>query len=148
MSSAASATASVVTPSRALPALAADKVALRYIRGASVNRVTQALGTSELVVNVVFFEAGGRVRPHSHSYDQLLVYTEGTGVVHVAGDEERQVDVGDCVLLPAGVAHMHGAATDGPAVHLSIMAKVDMDFDCPIPEDWVRWRDADDPVAG
>jgi quercetin dioxygenase-like cupin family protein len=107
---------------------------------ADVRRVNEALGTDALHINAVYLEAGVRSRPHSHSFDQVLLYVSGTGVVAVDGGEDQRVETGDFVLLPAGVAHMHGATTEGPACHISLMRDVDMDFDCPIPEAWAGWR--------
>jgi quercetin dioxygenase-like cupin family protein len=91
-------------------------------------------------VNVLHFEAGSRSKPHSHSRDQLLYYVAGRGVVAVDGGEDQFVEAGEFALLPAGVAHMHGAADEGPAVHISIMDQVDNDLACQIPDAWRSWR--------
>ena len=107
---------------------------------ADLRRVSEALGTDSLQVNVVFFEAGVRSKPHTHSHDQVLYYASGTGVVAVDGGDDQIVRAGEFVLLPANVPHMHGASGDGPASHISLMSDVDMDFDCPIPPQWERWR--------
>lgn len=112
---------------------------------ADLRRVSEALGTSALQINVLYFEPGVRSRPHTHSQDQVLYYASGTGVVAVGGGEDQLVRAGEFVLLPAGVPHMHGAAEDGPACHLSLMHEVDTDFDCPIPESWQRWRETPGP---
>jgi quercetin dioxygenase-like cupin family protein len=107
---------------------------------ADLRRISEALGTTALEINVVYFEPGVRSRPHTHSQDQVLYYASGTGVVATAGGEDQLVQPGEFVLLPARVPHMHGAAAGGPACHLSLMQEVDTDFDCPIPESWQRWR--------
>jgi quercetin dioxygenase-like cupin family protein len=107
---------------------------------ADVRRVNEALGTDALHINAVYLEAGVRSRPHSHSFDQVLLYVSGKGVVAVDGGGDEHVETGDFVLLPAGVPHMHGATDDGPACHISLMRDVDMDFECPIPEAWAHWR--------
>lgn len=104
-------------------------------------RVNAALGTSAVLVNWLSFEPGVRSLPHSHSHDQILLYTSGRGVVAVDGGVDQVVETGQFVLLPRDVAHMHGATDDGPATHVSLMSAVDMDFDCPIPEHWQHWRD-------
>ncbi len=106
-----------------------------------LRRVTPALGTDQVKAYVVRFPAGTRSRPHTHGYDQVLHYISGTGVVAVDGEEDQLVQAGEFVLLPANLPHMHGAAADGPAVHVSIMREVDMDFDCEIPESWNVWRE-------
>jgi quercetin dioxygenase-like cupin family protein len=107
---------------------------------ADVRRVNEGLGTDALHINAVYLEAGVRSRPHSHSFDQILLYVSGTGVVAIDGGEDQRVETDEFVLLPAGVAHMHGATDEGPACHISLMRDVDMDFDCPIPEQWASWR--------
>jgi quercetin dioxygenase-like cupin family protein len=107
---------------------------------ADVRRVSEALGTEALHINAVYLEAGTRSRPHTHSYDQVLLYVSGSGVVAVDGGEDVRVECGEFVLLPAGVVHMHGAGADGPACHISLMSDVDMDFDCIVPDAWARWK--------
>ena len=107
---------------------------------ADVRIMHKALGTDQLLVNVLVFEPGVRSRPHTHSYDQLLYYVSGTGVVAVDGGEDQIVQAGEFVLLPAGVVHMHGAADDSPACHISMMRDVDNDFDPPLPAGWEKWR--------
>ena len=72
-------------------------------------RVNEALGTSAVLVNWLSFEPGVRSLPHSHSHDQILLYTSGRGVVAVDGGEDQVVETGQFVLLPADVAHVHGA---------------------------------------
>jgi quercetin dioxygenase-like cupin family protein len=61
-------------------------------------------------------------------------------VVAIDGGEDQRVEPGTAVLLPGGLVHMHGAADDGFAWHLSIMVGTHGDFDCPIPEAWTKWR--------
>ena len=104
-------------------------------------RVNQELGTDEVLVNYLFFEPGVRSRPHTHSHDQILFYVAGRGVVAMDGGEDQIVEAGEFVLLPADIPHMHGATDDGPAAHISLMRDVDMDFDCPIPDSWKKWRE-------
>src|SRR6202035_5162129 len=37
-----------------------------------LRRLSEALGTDALQINVLFFESGVRSRPHTHPYDQVL----------------------------------------------------------------------------
>ena len=71
---------------------------------------------------IVSFSAGSRNKFHKHTSDQILVITEGTGVV-ATDDEERIVNAGDVVLIPAGENHWHGAPHDTPMAHITIQAK-------------------------
>ncbi len=57
---------------------------------------------------VVSFSAGSRNKFHTHTSDQLLIVTEGTGTVATA-HEQRTVTVGDVILISAGEEHWHGA---------------------------------------
>ena len=71
---------------------------------------------------IVSFSAGSRNKFHTHTSDQLLIVTEGTGVV--ANDhEERTITEGDVVLIPAGENHWHGAPGATPMAHIAITAK-------------------------
>jgi quercetin dioxygenase-like cupin family protein len=113
--------------------------------GGTVNPISPALGTEEIKVNAIYFEPGARFIPHSHPYDQIIQYTEGTGIVALDGGPDQIVQTGEFVLLPAGIPHMHGATADGPAVHTSIMRTAEpgvdvTDFHCPIPDSWQRFR--------
>ncbi|HEY3057686.1 MAG TPA: cupin domain-containing protein [Chloroflexota bacterium] len=72
--------------------------------------------------SVVAFSAGSRNKMHVHTSDQILIVTEGSGVV--ANDhEERQISQGDVVLIPAGENHWHGAPGATPMSHITVQAK-------------------------
>ena len=105
------------------PTIPAESLKHVFIGGLpTARRISAALGTEHVQVNVLRFDAGTRSKPHSHSRDQLLYYVSGRGVVAIGGGEDEFVEEGEFVLLPAGVAHMHGAADDGSAVHTSCAA--------------------------
>jgi quercetin dioxygenase-like cupin family protein len=72
--------------------------------------------------SVVNFSAGSRNKFHQHTSDQILIVTEGTGVVATDG-EERSVNAGDVVLIPAGENHWHGAPGATPMSHITIQSK-------------------------
>lgn len=78
--------------------------------------------SQSLNIGVVSFSAGSRNKFHKHSADQLLIVTEGTGIV-ATDDEERIVTAGDMILIPAGENHWHGAPGATPMAHITIMAK-------------------------
>ena len=71
---------------------------------------------------VVSFSAGSRNKFHTHTSDQILIVTEGTGTV-ATEQEQRTVTVGDVILIPAGETHWHGAPGDTPMAHIAITAK-------------------------
>lgn len=73
-----------------------------------------------LRVNSVTFHDGARNRLHHHVADQVLVITHGLGIV-ATETEEREVEAGDVVLIPAGERHWHGARPGRTMTHLSIL---------------------------
>ena len=89
-------------------------------RGEVMSRTLVDKAASEQIrVGLVEFSAGGRNVMHTHTFDQVLVITEGEGIVATPGGELR-VRAGDVAVIPAGEPHWHGA-TEGTAMsHLAI----------------------------
>ena len=71
---------------------------------------------------IVNFEARSRNKMHSHTSDQILIVTEGTGTVATEA-EEATVTEGDIILIPAGENHWHGAPGSTPMAHITLQAK-------------------------
>jgi quercetin dioxygenase-like cupin family protein len=69
--------------------------------------------------SIINFPKGIRNKFHTHDSDQLLIVTEGTGLV-VTDEEEKTVTVGDVIYIPAGEKHWHGANADSDFSHISI----------------------------
>src|SRR5579862_7266165 len=67
--------------------------------------------------SVINFSAGSRNKFHQHTSDQILIVTEGSGMV-ATEQEEREVSAGDVVLIPAGENHWHGAPGSTPMSHI------------------------------
>jgi quercetin dioxygenase-like cupin family protein len=72
--------------------------------------------------SIVNFSAGSRNKFHQHTGDQILIVTEGTGVV-ATDHEEATVTAGDVVLIPAGENHWHGAPGGTAMSHITIQPK-------------------------
>ena len=72
--------------------------------------------------SIVNFSAGSRNKFHQHTSDQILIITEGTGVV-ATDTEERTVTEGDIILIPAGENHWHGAPGSTPMSHITVQTK-------------------------
>ena len=72
-----------------------------------------------LRINLVRFEAGGRTKWHTHTFEQGLVIVEGKGVVATEAGEEV-VEAGDVVVIPLGEKHWHGGTETTGMAHLSI----------------------------
>jgi 4-carboxymuconolactone decarboxylase len=63
------------------------------------------------LIQQVNFSKGVRNKFHIHSTEQILIVTEGEGIV-ATDREEITVRPGDVVFIPAGEKHWHGAAKD------------------------------------
>jgi quercetin dioxygenase-like cupin family protein len=72
--------------------------------------------------SIVNFSAGSRNKFHQHTSDQILIVTEGSGVVATDAGE-RTVTTGDVILIPAGENHWHGAPGATPMSHITIQTK-------------------------
>ena len=72
----------------------------------------------------VTFEPGCRNNWHIHHADkgggQILICVGGRGYYQEWGKEPIEMNPGDCVNIPAGVKHWHGAAPDSWFSHLAI----------------------------
>jgi quercetin dioxygenase-like cupin family protein len=70
-------------------------------------------------VAYVTFGEGVRNKFHVHSTDQVLIVTQGEGLV-VTEDEQVELHEGDVVISPAGEKHWHGAAPGSNMTHITI----------------------------
>ncbi len=71
--------------------------------------------------SVVNFAAGAKNKFHTHTSDQILLVTHGTGIV--ANQEgERVVTEGAVIHVPAGEKHWHGATEDSAFSHITLTA--------------------------
>ncbi len=71
---------------------------------------------------IVSFSAGSRNKFHTHTSDQILIVTEGTGTV-ATEEHEHTVTAGDVILIPAEENHWHGAPGATPMAHITITAR-------------------------
>jgi quercetin dioxygenase-like cupin family protein len=92
--------------------------------GGDVSRQTPFVpdDLTSLNFGVVSFGSGARNKMHRHTSDQILIITEGTGVV-ATPSEEVTVTKGDVILIPANEDHWHGAPGSTPMAHITIQAK-------------------------
>ena len=74
----------------------------------------------ELRVIMVNFSPGAANVFHTHTFDQTLYVTEGTGIV-ATENEEITVTPGTIIFIPAGERHWHGATKDTAFSHIAIM---------------------------
>ena len=84
-----------------------------------VSRQPLAPESGDFSISVVTFPAGVRNKFHIHESDQVLIVTDGEGLV-VTDDERLEVKVGDVIFAPAGEKHWHGAGDGGDFSHVTI----------------------------
>ena len=72
-------------------------------------------------MGIVNFAKGARNKFHTHTTDQMLIVTAGTGIV-ATEKEQTTVTVGDTILIPAGEKHWHGATENSEFSHIAITA--------------------------
>lgn len=77
------------------------------------------VGRDQLRVNEVTFGPAARTKWHTHSFEQVLIVTAGSGIV-ATEENERRVTPGDVVLFAAGERHWHGAQPDQAMTHISV----------------------------
>ena len=77
--------------------------------------------SDRFVVRQVNFNQGVRNKFHSHDIEQILIVTEGKGII---ATEKEKTDIvpGDIVFIPAGEKHWHGAAEGSTFSHLYVMS--------------------------
>lgn len=82
------------------------------------------VSTTQVGIFNVTFEPGCRNNWHIHNADngggQILVCVAGTGWYQEWGKDPIALHPGDCINIPTGVKHWHGAAKDSWFSHLAI----------------------------
>ena len=66
------------------------------------------------------FHDGARNKLHTHTTDQILIVTAGDGII-ATEHEEREIQTGDVVHIPAGERHWHGAKPGHDMTHLAVL---------------------------
>jgi len=68
----------------------------------------------------VTFSPKSRSAWHTHPNGQLLVVTEGQGIVQQWGEKAKKMKAGEVVWTPAGVKHWHGGGEKTSVVHFAL----------------------------
>ena len=71
---------------------------------------------------VVNFTPGTRTKFHTHTGDQILIVTQGEGIV-ATEEEEISVCLGDIIFFPAGEKHWHGSTEGSSFSHIHIQTR-------------------------
>ncbi len=77
---------------------------------------------NKVQVMMVNFAPGARNKMHTHATEQILIVTEGKGIVSTK-DEEHIVTPGMIVYILPNEEHWHGATNDSTFSHLSILGE-------------------------
>ncbi len=77
--------------------------------------------SKNFLIQQVNFSKGIRNKFHSHSIEQILIVTEGKGIV-ATDKEEITVRPGDVIFIAAGEKHWHGAAEGSTFSHIYVMS--------------------------
>ncbi|MEV0842076.1 cupin domain-containing protein [Actinocatenispora sera] len=92
-------------------------------------------GSSRLTVVLVRFTPGARSNWHSHANGQLLVCTDGVGLVATRDGNAVLLRAGESVWTPAGEEHFHGGTAEHMMCHYAIL-------DAAGHADATTWREA------
>lgn len=89
----------------------------------------EPISTSQVGVYNVTFEPACRNNWHIHNADngggQILLCIGGRGYYQEWGKDAIEMNVGDCINIPVGVKHWHGAAPNSWFSHLAIEVPAD-----------------------
>jgi quercetin dioxygenase-like cupin family protein len=72
-------------------------------------------------IQQVNFEKGVRNKLHTHTIEQVLIVTEGKGII-ATEHEKVAVGPGDVIFIPAGEKHWHGAAEGFTFSHIYVLS--------------------------
>src|SRR3978361_2099052 len=86
-----------------------------------MNPVFAGDGTSRLTVGLVRFTPGARTNWHRHVNGQLLVCTDGVGLVGTRDGQNVGLRAGESVWTPPGEEPFHGGPTDTMMCHYAIL---------------------------
>jgi quercetin dioxygenase-like cupin family protein len=86
-----------------------------------MNPVFSGDGTSTLVCALVRFTPGARTHWHSHANGQLLVCTDGVGLVGTRDGRAVLLLAGESVWTPADEEHFHGGTTENMMCHYAVL---------------------------
>jgi quercetin dioxygenase-like cupin family protein len=76
---------------------------------------------SRTSATLVTFTPGARTNWHTHKTRQVLVATQGTGMVQVKDKAPRVLRAGDVAEVPPGLVHWHGAPAGHLFAHISFV---------------------------
>ncbi len=91
-----------------------------YFTGSvKVTTIVELEKPSNLSSASVSFEPSARSAWHVHPRGQILVVTDGSGLIQEKGKPVRRIQKGDVIWTPPGVTHWHGASPESAMTHIA-----------------------------
>ena len=109
-----------------------------FVGKAQVRRLPLVGGPEPVVVYLVEFEPGARTNWHRHSAPQLLLVTEGIGVVQKWGEPKRTIAAGEAVCIEPDEKHWHGAGPSTKMSHFAVNLNLTTEWMEPVTDDQYR----------
>lgn len=101
-----------------------DEIPEEFVRPGVTRR---GFGTPDCLVVMNHCEPGMELKPHSHNFDQIALFTQGHAI-YTVGDTPHEVGPGDILLIPAGETH-YCEPIGGEIVHnIDIFAPMRPDY--------------------
>ena len=91
-----------------------------FVGNARVKRLPVVEGDQPVTVYLVAFEPGGRTNWHTHSAPQVLLVTEGSGLVQKWGEPVRAIAAGEAITIEPNEKHWHGATATTKMAHFAV----------------------------
>ncbi len=98
-----------------------DVPAENFTGSVRVTPLTKGEEPSCLTCASVAFKSGARSAWHTHPKGQLLIVTDGSGLIQQWGEPIKVIKKGDVIWTPPGVKHWHGAAPTTAMTHTSVV---------------------------
>ena len=98
----------------------AEEATSQIFRGKVTRQSITGESEDQLRISMINFSPGAVNVFHTHTFNQVLYVTEGTGIV-ATENEEITVTPGTIIFIPAGEKHWHGATKDSAFSHIAIM---------------------------
>jgi quercetin dioxygenase-like cupin family protein len=98
-----------------------DTIGMPMFTGGKVSAsfILDKNNAKEINMGLVKFSPGGRTRLHTHSSEQVLIITEGKGIV--ATDKKETVVEPGMIAYIKGEKHWHGATKDSSLTHIVVL---------------------------
>jgi quercetin dioxygenase-like cupin family protein len=87
----------------------------------------RAFGTDACMLVMNYCEPGMELRPHSHDFDQIALFTQGRAI-YTVGDVAHEVGPGSVLLIPAGQTHYCEPIGDEVVHNIDVFAPARDDY--------------------